>query len=159
MSSYDPTRRGYHKVASSFSSSASSFQSSVVRIPTDLLLALLLNKTLLVSSALLARHWLLTPHWESTHSSPSDQLDSSSRSLLTNLTPASLSSWSVATVVFLFAATIQAVWFRVWTWLSAIRRIDPQFKHLPKRIAVLSIVLWFHVLIWLMSLRHLGAAK
>lgn len=158
MSSFDPTRRGYHKVASSFSTSASSFQSSVVRIPTDLLLALLLNKTLLVSSALLARHWLLTPHWESDHQATNSPLDSN-HSLLNNVIPASLSSWSVATVVFLLAAIIQTVWFRVWTWLNAIRRIDPHFKHLPKRIAVLSIVLWFHVLIWLMSLRHLAAAK
>lgn len=156
----DPRQRG--KVAFHAPSSAAPGAYSS-RIPTDLLLALLLTKTTMASSALLARHWLLTSHSEGIHS-PASSAASSSRFSATQQPLFSnrgehghASAWAIATFAFFLASLGQATWFRVWTWLPSLRRSDPNLQVLPKKISWLALVLFSHIVVWLLALQHLGA--
>lgn len=111
-------------------------------IPTDLLLALLLNKTLLASAALLVRAWLGTPHNEQVHSSESVPAPSSSTT-----------SWATATFALSIAAAVQLLWFRAWEWLPAVQRVD------KKRLVFLAALLFAQLLVWLMALRKIDAVN
>ncbi|PWN51265.1 cation efflux protein [Violaceomyces palustris] len=160
-----PDARTRGKVKLDPSSSALTFSS---RIPTDLLLALLLDKTLIASSALLARQWLLTRHAESIHA-PSFTLErdgSATVSAPAESEPWSLYSgsglhaqadgngaWAVATVVFLIAAFGQALWFKVWTWAPSLKNVD------KRRLAMLSLLTFSRLLFWFMALGHLQATN
>lgn len=157
--------RPRHLTHASTPSALPSFASG---IPTDLLLALLLDKTLLASSALLARHWLLTGHSESIHNSPiidktgtiTNDADSSSAlasSGASAIVRGTSSPWAIATTIFIFAAIAQTAWFRSWQWLPALRRSDPQMKVLPKKLAVLGSIMFFSAVIWFLALERLGA--
>lgn len=125
-------------------------------VPTDLLLALLLDKTLLASSALLARHWLLVRHAESTHE-PMAAAAAAKVGAAISAASASGGPWAIAAMVLTLAAVGQAVWFRIWQWLPALRRSDPNMQVLPRKLGVLALVLFAHLVVWLMALQRLGA--
>ncbi|CDU24367.1 related to zinc transporter [Sporisorium scitamineum] len=137
--------------ASGSSSGSSSGQSSMLGfpIPTDLLLGLLLNKTLLASAALLVRTWLSSTHSESIHSStatpPTDSIAGS--------IAGSTSSWAIATFSFFIAAALQAVWFKAWQWIPAVKRVD------KRKLCTLAAISFGQLLVWLMALRKLDAVN
>ncbi|SOV09644.1 related to zinc transporter [Ustilago sp. UG-2017a] len=132
-------------------SSASGGSSSMLGfpIPTDLLLGLLLNKTLLASAALLVRTWLSCPHSESIHS----QLSFTELSGLSTDTKSSTSSWAIATFAFLIAAVLQGVWFKAWQWAPAVKRVD------KRRLCTLAAITFVQLLVWLMAVRKLDAVN
>ncbi|TKY87586.1 hypothetical protein EX895_003600 [Sporisorium graminicola] len=134
------------------SASSSSSQSSMLGfpIPTDLLLGLLLNKTLLAAAALLVRTWLSSTHSESIHS----QLSASPiTATSTDSIASSTSSWAIATFAFFIAAVLQAVWFKAWQWIPAVKRVD------KRRLCTLAAVSFAQLLVWLMALRKLDAVN
>ncbi|SJX66421.1 related to zinc transporter [Sporisorium reilianum f. sp. reilianum] len=117
-------------------------------IPTDLLLGLLLNKTLLASAALLVRTWLSSSHSESIHSQLSSSASPSTESIAGSTT-----SWAIATFAFFIAAALQAVWFKAWQWLAAVKRVD------KRRLGTLAAISFAQLLVWLMALRKLDAVN
>lgn len=122
-------------------------------IPTDLLLGLLLNKTLLASAALLVRTWLSSPHDESIHSQPSSTVSDLAAPDDNTSISSSTSSWAIATFVFLIAALVQGVWFKAWQWLPAVKRVD------KRRLCILAAITFAQLLVWLMALRKLDAVN
>ncbi|KAL9933315.1 hypothetical protein V8E36_008033 [Tilletia maclaganii] len=122
------------------------------RIPVDLLLGLLLTKTILASAALLARHWLLTNHSESIHGLASGFSSDS-------LHNSAVSAWAISTLALFIGAVVQALWFRIWEWAAVVKRMDPQLRNLPKRIGLLGAGVFFHTLLWVMSLSHIPATN
>lgn len=129
-------------------------------IPTDLLLGLLLNKTLLASAALLVRSWLSSTHTETMHSvlasdvSPAGTLSDLTSSIGTTWAArAGPSSWAIATLVFFIAALVQGVWFKAWQWLPAVKRVD------KRRLCTLAAITFAQLLVWLMALRKLDAVN
>ncbi|CAO1626533.1 unnamed protein product [Sympodiomycopsis kandeliae] len=166
----DPRQRGkvtFHAPSSNPSST---------RIPIDLILALLLNKTTIASAALLARHWLLVPHSEEVHTAPATSATTASDNAFSSTLRSSTfhrkaqplllnragdhgdtSPWAVATTAFVIAAVGQALWFKVWQWVPSLKRSDPSMKVLPRRLAILALVYFAHLLVWLLALQHLSA--
>jgi zinc transporter 5/7 len=142
-------------------------------IPTDLHLALLLNKTVLSSAAILTWQWLLTGHSEALHQARQhsshrhaqgakhvdDIMPLLGSSLLDpGITARRIASpWAIATTIFLLAGLGQAVWLQVWTWLPSLRRSDPNWTFLPQQLALLGAIMFGSTLIWLMALERLGA--
>lgn len=170
---FGPGSVGKRPSKSGHASSPSTLPSLPTGIPTDLHLALLLDKTVLSSAALLVRQWLLTGHSEELHKphhatgiDTSIQAASSHENLEASkpfsdgfkLVPKRIASpWAIATTAFIIAALGQFMWFRVWTWLPGLRRSDPQMKVLPRKIASLGLILFAIVMFWLMALERLGA--
>jgi zinc transporter 5/7 len=168
-----PGSIGKRPTKSGHASSPSTLPSLPTGIPTDLHLALLLDKTVLCSAALLVRHWLLTGHSEELHQphhhatglnastqASSQDTSGASESFTDGLkfVPKRIASpWAIAITAFIIAALGQFVWFRVWTWLPGLRRSDPQMKVLPRKIASLGIIIFAISLFWLMALERLGA--
>ncbi|CEH16085.1 related to zinc transporter [Ceraceosorus bombacis] len=165
-----PTARSRRPAHMSHAPTPSTLPSLATSVPTDLLLALLLDKTLLASSALLARHWLLKQHSESTHeplAMPSGfnpeggAVDGESIFASTRQAAASVQGaggpWAIAAIVFVIAAIGQASWFRVWQWVPALRRSDPHMLVLPKRLGILAAVLFAQLFVWLVALQRLSA--
>lgn len=122
-------------------------------IPTDLLLGLLLNKTLLASAALLVCTWLSSSHNESIHSRLSSSIDEPGSAASREPNTSSTSSWAIATFVFLIAAAVQAIWFKAWQWLPAVKRVD------RRRLCTLAAINFAQLLVWLMALRKLDAVN
>ncbi|KAF6767208.1 Cation efflux protein [Kalmanozyma brasiliensis GHG001] len=120
-------------------------------IPTDLLLGLLLNKTLLASAALLVRAWLASSHSESIHLQFS--LDDADSTRPRSTISSSASSWAIATSAFFIAASLQAVWFKAWQWLPAVKRVD------KRRLCALAAISFAQLLVWLMALHKLDAVN
>lgn len=151
--SHHPDPRMMGKVKLEPSSAAA--VSSSFRIPTDLLLALLLNKTLLASSALLVKTWLSTAHSESIHSPAADSDDTISIFSGAGVHDEGQgnSSWAIATVAFALAALGQTLWFRVWEWLPAVQRVD------KRRLAMLSAIMFAQLLCWLLAVSRLSPLK
>lgn len=148
----DPRQRG--KITFNAPKTSNALSS---RIPTDLLLALILTKTTIASSALLARHWLLVPHSEGVHT-PHSAFGGGSQPLLSDSGDhGQASAWAVATLAFLLASLGQGLWFRVWQWTPSLRRSDPNMKVLPRRLGMLALVYFAHLVVWLLALQHLGA--
>ncbi|KAK0548843.1 putative zinc transporter msc2 [Tilletia horrida] len=149
-SSSDPRTRGTVKLDHIYTSAPLGRN----RIPVDLLLGLLLTKTVLASAALLARHWLLTDHSEAAHGLVSNTFSDEQE-------PAShkVSAWAITTVALFLAALAQALWFRIWEWAAVVQRMDPHLTRLPKRIGVLAALVFFHTLVWIMTLTHLPATN
>ncbi|KAK0536395.1 putative zinc transporter msc2 [Tilletia horrida] len=152
-SASDPRTRGTVKLDDIYSGAHALGRN---RIPVDLLLGLLLTKTILASGALLARHWLLTNHSEAAHGLPSSSAGNSTGASLHN---AAVSSWAITTAALFIAALVQAVWFRIWEWAAVVKRMDPHLQNLPKRIGLLGAVVFAHTLIWIMALSHIPAAN
>lgn len=161
-----PGSIGKRPTKSGHASSPSTLPSLPTGIPTDLHLALLLDKTVLSSAALLVRHWLLTGHSEELHEPhtashidlPAQNSTDEQFSDGLRLVPNRIASpWAIATVAFVLAALGQIVWFRVWTWLPSLRRSDPQMKVLPRKIATLGAIMFAIAIFWLMALERLGA--
>ncbi|PWN44272.1 cation efflux protein [Ceraceosorus guamensis] len=165
-----PTARSRRPTHMSHAPTPSTLPSLATSVPTDLLLALLLDKTLLASSALLARHWLLKQHSESTHeplampsgsNSEGSPVDGESIFASTRQAAASVQGaggpWAIAAIVFVIAAIGQASWFRVWQWVPALRRSDPHMLVLPKRLGILAAVLFAQLFVWLVALQRLSA--
>lgn len=150
----DPRTRGRIKVETL---EASTGGSAFSKIPTDLLLGLVLDKTLLASAALLARHWLLSVHSESLHFSNIGSLVSSSGADALGVKDGSINVWAVSTVVFVIAAAAQGVWLRTWTWLPAIKRADAALEKLLPKFGSLAFTMFLHMLVWLMALKRLPA--
>ncbi|SPO31516.1 related to zinc transporter [Ustilago trichophora] len=140
-----------HPSASSTHTSSSSMLG--FPIPTDLLLALLLNKTLLASAALLVPTWLSSTHDESIHSQLS-AIHTSASPLTTSLSVSDgTSSWAIATFVILIAALLQSIWFKAWQWIPAVKRVD------KRRLSTLAAITFAQLLVWLMALRKLDAVN
>lgn len=166
-----PSARSRRPAHLSHAPTPSTLPSLATSVPTDLLLALLLDKTLLASSALLARHWLLKQHSESTHeplavqlSSSQDGGSASEGSMFSTSTRTAAISvqgaggpWAIAAIVFVIAAIGQASWFRVWQWVPALRRSDPHLLVLPQRLGILAAVLFAQLFVWLVALQRLSA--
>lgn len=149
-------------------STPSTLPSLSTGIPTDLHLALLLNKTVLSSAAILARQWLLTGHSEALHKAHqhthifNESANNSANTSATNLSSLIQASriaspWAIATIIFFLAAVGQTVWLQVWTWIPSLRRSDPQMTVMPRKILVLGSIMFTSTLIWLMALERLGA--
>ncbi|KAJ1024083.1 hypothetical protein NDA16_002922 [Ustilago loliicola] len=136
-------------------SSASGGSNSILGfpIPTDLLLGLLLNKTLLASAALLVRTWLSSPHSESIHSQLSSKAAAALGGDFSAYTTTSTSSWAIATFVFLIAAVLQGIWFKAWQWIPAVKRVN------KRRLCTLAAITFAQLLVWLMALRKLDAVN
>ncbi|KAJ9475806.1 putative zinc transporter MSC2 [Pseudozyma hubeiensis] len=137
--------------ASSSASHSSTSSMLGFPIPTDLLLGLLLNKSLLASAALLVRTWLTSSHHESIHSQLSS-LDDGANSSIGGVSSGT-TSWAIATFAFLIAAVLQAMWFKAWQWLPAVKRVD------KSRLCTLSAITFAQLLVWLMALRKLDAVN
>ncbi|EPQ30598.1 uncharacterized protein PFL1_02122 [Pseudozyma flocculosa PF-1] len=150
----DPRTMGKVKLDSSADPNAA-FSSS---IPTDLLLALLLDKTLLASSALLVKVWLWDAHSESIHAPPAsapwpDREDGIYSAAGSHAQAEHTGAWAIASAVFIIAALGQAAWFRVWEWAPAIKRVD------KRRLAILSLVMFSQLMLWLLAVGHLSATN
>ena len=170
-----PGSVGKRPSASSHASTPSTLPSLPTGIPTDLHLALLLDKAILSSAALLVRHWLLTghseelhqPHHHVPHLDTAAAVQTSPEEILLASQPFSdglkiipsriASPWAIASVAFVVAALGQVVWFRLWQWIPSLRRSDPQMKVLPRKIATLGAIMFAFVVCWLMALERLGA--
>ncbi|KAN0064922.1 putative zinc transporter msc2 [Thecaphora frezii] len=150
----DPRMMGKVKFGSTVDTAAS----LGAKIPTDLLLALLLDKTLLASSALLVKAWLWDGHAESIHAAafqtglqgeePSIYAGAGSHSQVEHT-----GAWAITSAVFIIAAIGQAAWFRVWEWSAAIKRVD------KRRLATLSAIMFAQMMFWLLAVGHLSATN
>ncbi|CAD6983250.1 unnamed protein product, partial [Tilletia controversa] len=148
-SSSDPRTRGTFKLDSIYEGAHALGRN---RIPVDLLLGLLLTKTVLASAALLARHWLLTNHSEAAHG-----VNTSSDGGL--LLSHGVSAWAITTLALSIGAVVQAVWFRIWEWAAVVKRMDPHLAKLPQRIGILGALVFVHTLLWIMTLSHIPATN
>ncbi|KAE8231241.1 hypothetical protein CF326_g3747 [Tilletia indica] len=151
-SSSDPRTRGTFKLDNIYESANALGRN---RIPVDLLLGLLLTKTVLASAALLARHWLLTNHSEAAHGVVGDSTTTGSSDDLSH----GVSSWAITTVALCIGAVVQAGWFRIWEWAAVVKRMDPHLQHLPRRIGLLGALVFAHTLLWVMTLSHIPATN
>ncbi|CAD6899394.1 unnamed protein product [Tilletia controversa] len=148
-SSSDPRTRGTFKLDSIYEGAHALGRN---RIPVDLLLGLLLTKTVLASAALLARHWLLTNHSEAAHG-----VNTSSDGGL--LLSHGVSAWAITTLALSIGAVVQAVWFRIWEWAAVVKRMDPHLAKLPQCIGILGALVFVHTLLWIMTLSHIPATN